>query len=476
MGTCFPNAILGEKGYLVTQQNCIRKLSLITESGCISGGPPLKEFTNLRELSWKGILYTDDCASLKDFLELQHERLTSLEVDFINWAEVEYVSDLPDDDEDEDDSTPLIDLILPEREDNYEDFLPNLQTFSLSAASFKGSWDRLIDAFNLHSVNELRLLSCKYAAELLEYMARKNDYVYATKAELVLRRAENDEMQHDVVDFLAPFDGLEDLFLMFDSDFADEYYAEMILRHRDTLRRLVFHRRQYCMAEKAPYWEEYCDSSLDETGGGGLAELLCELKLESAGICGEPSKLQKSFQSIASRVDSLRLLHLRFTGKAKRKPKFFKESEAYGGNSPSPEFNRAYFKAQRNGTTPPRRSPGPSEAEFRMRWEQIQGESWREDEEKELETFANWAFGPNGFPRLQVLASGDFSYGNRFADTHALWCRKTRGLRTKTWRTVEQSDVAENELIDANMDMMSACPVSPLFYRFGRGDLFPGIS
>jgi len=72
-----------------------------------------------------------------------------LEVDFINWVEVECRFDLPDDDEDEDDSTPLADLILPKRKDDYEGFLPNLQVLSLSAASFKGSWDRLINAYNL---------------------------------------------------------------------------------------------------------------------------------------------------------------------------------------------------------------------------------------------------------------------------------------------------------------------------------------
>ncbi len=476
MGACFPNALLGEEGYLVSHQNCIRKLSLITEGGCISEAPPLKEFANLRELSWKGFLSDDDCAALKTFLDLHHERLASLEVDFIDWAEVECRFDLPDDDEDEDDSTPLADLILPKRKDDYEGFLPNLQVLSLSAASFKGSWDRLIDAYNLQNVKELRLLNCKRAVELLDYIARTNDYLYATKAELVLRQAEMVKMEFDFVDFLAPFDGLKDLFLMLQSNYADKYYAEMILHHRDTLRRLVFHRRHYCMAEKAPYWEEYCDSPLEEAQGGGFAEILRETKLESAGVCGEPSKLQKSFQSIASRVDSLKLLHLRFTGKAERKPKFFKEGEAYG-DLPSSEFSRACLEAQRNGTTPPPRSPGPSEAEFRIRWERIQGENWREDEEKELEAFANWAFGPDGFPRLQVLASGDFSYGNRFADTHTLWCRKTRGPRSKkTWRTVEQGDVAENELIDANMDMLSACPVSPLFYRYGRGDVFPGIS
>lgn len=282
-------------------------------------------------------------------------------------------------------STPLTDLILPMREDEYGGFLPNLQTFSISAASFKGSWDRLINALNLHSVKELRLLNCKFAVELLDYMARTNDYLDATKVELILRQVEMHGMEFDVIDFLAPFDGLEDLFLMFQSDYADEYYAKMILRHRDTLRRLVYHRRHYCMTEKAPYWEEDCDSSLEDTEGGGFAEIVRETKLERAGVCGEPSKLQKSFQSIASRVDSLKLLHLRFTGKAERKPKFFKESEAYGGNSPSPEFNRAYIEAHRNETTPPRRSPGPTEAEFRIRWEQIQGENWRNDGEEELE-------------------------------------------------------------------------------------------
>lgn len=323
----------------VTHQNHIRKLSLVTEFGCISGGPPLKEFSNLRELSWKGLLSDEDCASLKAFLELHHERLTSLELDFIDWAEVESYFDLSDDDDDndDDDSTPLIDLILPERDNDYEDFLPNLQTFSLSAASFKGSWDCLMDAFNIHGVKELRLLNCKRTIELLDYMTRTNVYLGATRVELVLCQPEMHEIEFDLVNFLPPFDRLEDLFLMFHSDFADECYAEMVLRHRGSLRRLIYHRRHYCMAEKAPYWEEYCDTPLQDTEDRGFIEILREAELECAGICGEPSKLQRNLRSIAPKTDSLRLLHLRFTGKAERKPKFFNEEEAYG-DSPSSEF------------------------------------------------------------------------------------------------------------------------------------------
>jgi len=86
----------------------------------------LKEFVNLRELSWKGFLSNDNYAALKTFLDLYYERLASLEVDFIDWVEVECRFDLPDNNEDEDDSTPLADLILPKRKDDYEGFLPNL--------------------------------------------------------------------------------------------------------------------------------------------------------------------------------------------------------------------------------------------------------------------------------------------------------------------------------------------------------------
>lgn len=147
MGTCFPSALLGEEGYFVTHQNNLRKLALITESDCTSRGLPLKQFTNLRELSWKGLLAHDACAALKEFFDLHHERLASFEVDFIEWAEVQDRFDLFDDrfdndywnhDEDEEDSSLLTDLILPKREDKYKGFLPNLQTLSLRAASFKG--------------------------------------------------------------------------------------------------------------------------------------------------------------------------------------------------------------------------------------------------------------------------------------------------------------------------------------------------
>jgi len=478
MGTCFPSAILGEEGYLVAHQNHIRKLSLITPLNCICLGPALEQFANLQELSWKGLAADLDFSVLRKCLDVHHERLTSLELDFVNWAEVEKGDDLSDDSYYSDfdvNSTPLLKLILPERRDAHQILLPNLRTISLSAASLKGSFDQLIEAFNLRKVSELRILNCKVTMLLLEHMALRNIPLQVIRAELLMSSPGLDGMTDEFIDFLAPFRSLEDLFVLFESFYADQEYVGSIYAHRSTLRRLVYHRRQYCLEEKAPYFEEYCDNSLEEVSG--LEKILQENRLESLGLCAEPLMLQKTFQDIARQVYSLKLLHLRFTGKAERKPRLLKSDADYEGDEPSERWARARETATENGTPPPPRSPGPTEAEIRETWEQIQGRNWREDEEKELEAFANWAFGPDGFPCLRVLASGDFSHGNRFADSRTLWCRKTRGsTRRAKWRPVEREDVLENELIDGNIDMLSACPVSPLYYSYGRGDKFPGIS
>lgn len=488
MGTCFPSAILGEEGYLVAHQNHIRKLSLITPLNCVGLGPALEQFANLQELSWKGLTTDLQVSILRGFLVVSHNRLTSLELDFVSWAEVEKAHGLSDDsdddyvdddDSDDDDSkvelTPLLELILPKFLDTYQIVLPSLRKISLSAASLKGSFDRLIEAFNLRSVSEIRFLNCKATMLLLEYMGLKNIPLQAIRAELVLNSPGLDGMSDQFIDFVAPFRSLEDLYVLFESLYADQYYVDSIYAHRSTLRRLVYHRRQYCLEEKAPYFEEYCDNPLEEVSG--LEKILQENKLESLGLCAEPSMLRKIFQDTARHVNSLELLHLRFTGKAERRPKFLKNDADYESDGPSEQWTRARQTAIANGTTPPPHPPGPTEAEIRETWEQIQGRNWREDEEKELEAFANWAFGPGGFPGLRVLASGDFSHGNRFADSHTLWCRETGGsTRRSKWRPIERKDFLDNELIDANMDMLSACPVSPLYYSYGRGDRFPGIS
>ena len=60
--------------------------------------------------------------------------------------------------------------------------------------------------------------------------------------------------------------------------------------------------------------------------------------------------------------------------------------------------------------------------------------------------------------------------------TQRFWCRKTYGSARKTmWREVEKQDRRENQLIEEIMDLLSACPVSPIVYEHSESKRWPGM-
>jgi hypothetical protein len=94
----------------------------------------------------------------------------------------------------------------------------------------------------------------------------------------------------------------------------------------------------------------------------------------------------------------------------------------------------------------------------------------------ELLRFANWAFGPNGLPTLQVLAFGDFSYDGRSHIHNKLFCRHTWSIRNPendilqqsedelvlTFRLVRENDRELWDLIDRNTEFLEACPTDSI--------------
>jgi hypothetical protein len=93
----------------------------------------------------------------------------------------------------------------------------------------------------------------------------------------------------------------------------------------------------------------------------------------------------------------------------------------------------------------------------------------------ELISFAQWAFGPEGFPVLQILAFGDFSYNGRFSRYNALLCRDTLSASSAnrdseqdiaasipTFRFIRKDDGALWGLINKNADFFEACPTDPI--------------
>ena len=91
----------------------------------------------------------------------------------------------------------------------------------------------------------------------------------------------------------------------------------------------------------------------------------------------------------------------------------------------------------------------------------------------ELLEFADWAFGPEGLPQLEILAYGDFSYQGRQPNT--LLCRpqglkqimagrKTTLASKSPYRQVTKEDVRLWKVVQDNLDLLEACPEDYLLH------------
>jgi hypothetical protein len=91
----------------------------------------------------------------------------------------------------------------------------------------------------------------------------------------------------------------------------------------------------------------------------------------------------------------------------------------------------------------------------------------------ELLKFADWVFGPEGLPELEILAYGDFSYRGRQPNT--LLCRsqdlkqimagtKIISISKSQYRQVIKKDVRLWEMVQENFDLLEACPENYLLH------------
>ncbi len=85
----------------------------------------------------------------------------------------------------------------------------------------------------------------------------------------------------------------------------------------------------------------------------------------------------------------------------------------------------------------------------------------------ELLKFADWQFGPEGLPELNILAYGDFSYQG--CQPNILLCRSqdlkqtmegtnTTPVLQLRYRQVTKKDVRLWEVVQENLDLLEACP------------------
>ncbi|KAI9891671.1 MAG: hypothetical protein M1814_002606 [Vezdaea aestivalis] len=489
MGLCSPFGVWN-KTFLEDCQRNLRKLSLVALEFCGLALPSLHNLKNLQELSLAGMFWDRDSLVLKQFFECCHEQLTSLEIDFDDWDEVANLGfSLKSEVHSEiDDVDPLTSLILPDREDGYLDFLPNLRRLSLTGANFKESNRRVIDAFNIAKLKEIKSIRGDAVYTLLAYAAQSIDKILfdARKVELVVPHLDETEelvvgVEPGLCDILAPFHDLEDLFLMFETPESLEEVALLLYRSSRTLRRLVLHIRSKFIHATPPE-TFYHDNPLSRVEDNDLTSIMGDMKLECLGLCASTALITDSFFGTAPITRSLKLLHLRFTGDRQGKPRV-------------PQLQVSLERCDSLSSTDIQNILDRVRTELEARdtdfglltiqdmWDKVNDDDCARQDQLDMEDFASWAFGPRGFPNLRVLASGDFSHSGRFENSCSLWCRDndrerpfTRSRKIKrVWREVRKEDVAENELINANMNFLAACPVSPLIYENGKPAKFPGL-
>lgn len=86
---------------------------------------------------------------------------------------------------------------------------------------------------------------------------------------------------------------------------------------------------------------------------------------------------------------------------------------------------------------------------------------------KEVDTFADWVFGPDGFSKLLVLAYGDFAFHDIHKNNNVLYCRNDvapgeEGVRAAHYKILESADESLWGWVQGNMDALSACAYKSL--------------
>lgn len=208
----------------------------------------LLELKQLRHLSWKGIDSGSKARILRQLLEANHEHLETLDLET-------FPEDHP--------RLHLYDItgdpIVTEDATRF----PALRHLTLSGISLSGSYTRMNLSFSLEELQSLRIRSCLDGLNLLFAMARARKAIKLRCLEVVYTEQSGDEVfnkVHPISKFLRSFKGLEELYISlrdWTPPFRDLHQS--ILHHKETLKRLVHHEREWDLNPNSERKEYICD-------------------------------------------------------------------------------------------------------------------------------------------------------------------------------------------------------------------------
>ncbi|PVH92243.1 hypothetical protein DM02DRAFT_677626 [Periconia macrospinosa] len=211
LGTCIPREIIGCSGYLPLKQKLIESIRLITDGACdynLNSQSPtnLSDFTHLKKLSWSGLRSENDIETLQDTIKQVSHQLVELELNFINWSEVQAALFVDDDDSD----TFFVRSILELPLQSTIRMFPALQVLSLSGLSFESAAEEMASAFDFSSLRSLKMRLCSGWEEFLLCGSRLNRPTRLKCLEIQPTLSNEVSAEGSISEFLRSFHGLLD--------------------------------------------------------------------------------------------------------------------------------------------------------------------------------------------------------------------------------------------------------------------------
>ncbi|RDK45974.1 hypothetical protein M752DRAFT_95616 [Aspergillus phoenicis ATCC 13157] len=419
--TCFSDEVVLLINRILETQENLTTISLLTDGDCIvtriKYAPcaiNLAQLSKLQHLSWRGLKRYVDFESVRQFIAAHGAQLKTLHLDLIGWDTARLAwrqvfrrtadkhAILPQN------FFAQCVLGLPLEEKSYT-LLTALQRLTLSQVSFSPMEVQLTGALNVGQLQALQLINCPGTFRFLRQIVHSGMPLKLKLLELTFNPEKlnqiTDESQDNITEtvkaFLEAFSGLIDLYLMLPTVSWDGMCQSM-LHHKSTLRRLITH---------------------------GLWRT--EVGFQQDGdLFGSPE-----FRPRISHDPGLEFLGISAS--------ISEMCTITGDHGLSPTIEVLHIRAS-----------GP------MLRERIPDNSVAYDV---LPSYAEWAFGREGYLHLQVLAYGDFSHDGCYNDYNRLWYRTGR----YGFKVLKPSDAKFWDLVQEYKDVLGACAFDELFLERG---------
>ncbi|BCS08448.1 hypothetical protein ALUC_20818A [Aspergillus luchuensis] len=400
---------------LETQKN-ITTISLLTNNDCFvaeiqqaSCAINLAQLSKLQSLSWRGLKRFVDFDSVRQFIAARGAQLKALHLDLVGWDSARLAW------EEGFQKLPLPERWMPQnffvqcvlglpREERPWPLLTALERLTLSQVSFSRMEVQLVSALNVERLQAMQLINCPGTFSFLRQIVRSRVPLRLKLLELTFNPEKlnqiTDESQDNVTDTVQTF--LEAF-----SGLTDLYLMLPAVSWDDICESMLHHK---------PTLKRLVTHSLvnAEYGHYGDGDLFGSLEFRPSishdpglEFLGVSTCIEDGDHSLST---TIKVLHIRATGHWLHEHK--------------PESSVAYDV---------------------------------------LPSYAEWAFGREGYLHLQVLAYGDFSYDGCYNEYNLLWCRT--GLHG--FKLLTPSDAKFWDLVEEYKDVLEACAFDELFLEKG---------